>query len=67
MKKTIYPDEASLRALAEAVRPYLTEKRYAHTRAVEREAARLGEIYLPDRVNALRASALLHAPPSSTP
>lgn len=58
--KTIYPDETTLRALAEAVRPYLTEKRYAHTRAVEREAARLGEIYLPERVNALRASALLH-------
>lgn len=53
-------DEAALCELAEAVRPYLTEKRFAHTRAVEREAARLGEIYLPDRVAALRASALLH-------
>ena len=57
-KRTL--DEDALRKLAGEVRPYLTEKRYAHTRAVEREAARLGEIYLPERVNALRASALLH-------
>ena len=57
-KRTL--DEEALRKLAEEVRPYLTEKRYAHTLAVEKEAARLGEIYLPDRVDALRASALLH-------
>ena len=54
------PDEAQLGRLAEAVRPYLTEKRYAHTLAVEREAARLGAVYLPERVNALRAYSLLH-------
>ena len=53
-------DEAALCELAEAVRPYLTEKRYAHTRAVEKEAAALGEIYLPDRTASLRAAALLH-------
>ena len=53
-------DEDALNRLAEAVRPRLTEKRYAHTRAVEKEAARLGGIYLPERVAALRASALLH-------
>ena len=58
--KKITLDEKALSDLAEAVRPYLTEKRYAHTLAVEKEAARLGAIYLPDRVDALRASALLH-------
>ena len=35
-------------------------KRYLHTLAVEEEAARLGELFLPDRINALRAAALLH-------
>ena len=58
VKRTL--DEEALRQLAEDVRPYLTEKRYAHTLAVEKEAARLGELYLPGRVSALRASALLH-------
>ena len=52
--------EEDLARLAELVKPRLTEKRYAHTRAVEKEAARLGEIYLPERIPALRASALLH-------
>ncbi|MBE6725170.1 MAG: HD domain-containing protein [Ruminococcaceae bacterium] len=58
VKRTL--DEEALRQLAEDVRPYLTEKRYAHTLAVEKEAARLGELYLPDRIASLRASALLH-------
>ena len=52
--------EKELGELAELVRPRLTEKRYAHTRAVEREAVRLGEIYLPEKIPSLRASALLH-------
>ncbi len=54
-----YRDDDIL-ALREAVKPYLTAKRYLHTLAVEREAAALGEIYLPERVNSLRAAALLH-------
>ena len=55
-----HPDEEELEKLAEDVRPYLTESRYAHTLAVEKEAAKLGALYLPDRVNKLRAAALLH-------
>ena len=47
-------------ALSERVRPYLTGKRYEHTVAVAEEAARLGEIYLPEKINNLRAAALLH-------
>ena len=46
--------------LSERVRPYLTGKRYEHTVAVAEEAARLGELFLPGRINNLRAAALLH-------
>ena len=46
--------------MRERVRDYLKPKRYLHTLAVEEEAARLGELFLPDRINALRAAALLH-------
>ncbi len=53
-------DEKKLAELREAVRPYLKPKRYSHTLAVEEEAAYLGSIFLPEEVNALRASALLH-------
>ncbi|MBQ7921961.1 MAG: bis(5'-nucleosyl)-tetraphosphatase (symmetrical) YqeK [Clostridia bacterium] len=46
--------------LRQAVRPYLKEKRYLHTLAVEKEAAALGEIFLPDKIESLRTAALLH-------
>jgi predicted HD superfamily hydrolase involved in NAD metabolism len=36
------------------------EKRYNHTLEVEKMAARLGEVYAPDKISALRAAALLH-------
>lgn len=52
--------ETDAALLRERVRPWYTEKRYAHALGVEEEAARLGEILLPDRINALRAAALLH-------
>ena len=52
--------EEMLTELRERIRPYLKAKRYQHTLAVEKEAARLGEIYLPGEVNRLRAAALLH-------
>ena len=52
--------EESLISLREGIKPYLDEKRYHHTLAVEREAIRLGEIYLPEKVTSLRAAALLH-------
>lgn len=46
--------------LREKVKSYLKENRYSHVFAVEKEAAILGEIYLPSEVNRLRVSALLH-------
>lgn len=49
-----------IEALRVAVRPYLTEKRYAHTLAVEKEAAALAQIYLPEKEEKLRIAALLH-------
>ncbi len=52
--------EEKLSFLREKVKEYQTEKRYLHTLAVEREAAALGEIYLPDKIPHLRCSALLH-------
>ena len=56
------PTEDNVCALAEAVKPYLTDKRYAHTAAVAEEAARLGEIFgfSGDDIRRLRVSALLH-------
>ncbi|MBQ2545739.1 MAG: nicotinate (nicotinamide) nucleotide adenylyltransferase [Clostridia bacterium] len=57
-KRTL--DEAALGELSERVKPYLTPKRYAHTKSVEREAASLGALYLPEKIPSLRASALLH-------
>ncbi len=59
MDKIILTEEDIL-ALREKVRPYLTEKRFIHTLSVEKEADRLGEIYLPDERFRLRAAALLH-------
>lgn len=52
--------EEMLVTLRQLVRPWLTEKRYAHTLAVEKEVAELARIYLPAQENKLRAAALLH-------
>ena len=52
--------EEMLSALREKIRPYLTEKRYVHTLAVEKAAAELGKVYLSDQTEKLRVSALLH-------
>ena len=38
----------------------MSEKRFFHTVEVEKMAARLGEIYAPEKINILRAAALLH-------
>jgi predicted HD superfamily hydrolase involved in NAD metabolism len=59
MERIELTDE-QISVLRERVRDYLKPKRYLHTLAVEEEAALLGEMFLPDRINALRASALLH-------
>ena len=58
-RNRILTDE-EISELSERVRPYLTGKRYVHTVAVAEEAARLGGIYMPERINNLRAAALLH-------
>ena len=52
--------EDDILVLRDRIRPYLTEKRYLHTLSVEKEADRLGELYLPDDRIRLRAAALLH-------
>lgn len=49
-----------LDALRERVRGMMSEKRYAHTCAVEQMAARLGALYCPEHIPALRAAGLLH-------
>lgn len=54
--------DAMLDSLRERVKPYMNGKeyRYAHTLGVERECKALGELLLPEKINKLRASALLH-------
>jgi len=49
-----------LDSLRVRVVPYYQERRYAHVLAVEREIMRLGGVFLPERINELRAAALLH-------
>ena len=52
--------EEMLDALRADVSRGMSEKRFRHTAEVEKMAARLSELYLPDDVMALRAAALLH-------
>lgn len=58
--KTVILKENDILELREKIKPYLTEKRYAHTLSVEREADLIGELFLPDDRLRLRAAALLH-------
>ena len=60
MYNKIILTEADIDTLREKIRPYYTEKRYLHTLSVEKEAVKLGEIYLHDELMRLRAAALLH-------
>ncbi len=53
-------NEEMLRELREAVSGTMSPKRFRHTTAVEEMAARLGELYAPDKIDILRAAALLH-------
>ena len=53
-------DETTLDRLRESVSGEMSEKRFRHTAAVEKMAARLGELYAPDKIDILRAAALLH-------
>ncbi|MBR0302987.1 MAG: HD domain-containing protein [Clostridia bacterium] len=59
MSEIVITDEM-LSDLRVRVKPYMREKRYLHTLAVERECAALAAIYLPEREAELRAAALLH-------
>ena len=52
--------EESLTALYESVREQMSEYRFVHTAEVEKMAVRLGKLYAPDKLDKLRASALLH-------
>ena len=52
--------EEMLASLRERIKPYLTDKRYLHTLAVEKEVRALGSIYLSDSIEKLSAAALLH-------
>ena len=52
--------EKNLAALRERIKDYISGKRLTHTYGVEREIARLAEIYDPDEEYELRAAALLH-------
>lgn len=49
-----------LDALRASVEPHLLPRRMRHTLGVEAAAARLGAIYLPEKIPELRAAALLH-------
>lgn len=53
-------DEKELEALRRAVGEGLSDFRYAHILGVEKEAARLGELFAPEKIQTLRAAALLH-------
>ena len=53
-------NEQDIRALAERVRAYMSEKRFSHTLGVVRCAMALGELILPESVGELCAAALLH-------
>ncbi len=57
-KKTI--TEEMLADLRKRAVENMSEKRRVHTLAVEQMAMRIGTIYAPDKINVLRAAALLH-------
>lgn len=52
--------DSTLDALRSSLAGTMSEKRYAHTCAVERMAQRLGALYCPECIPELRAAALLH-------
>ena len=52
--------EEQIKNLREKISATLSEKRFIHTAEVEKMAARIGEIYAPDKVDVLRVAGLLH-------
>ncbi len=53
-------EEKSLSSLRARISCYMKDRRLSHTLAVEREAARLAQIYAPEKEYMLRCAALLH-------
>lgn len=53
-------NDQKLKALRSALGVKMSQKRYRHTCEVESMAIRLGELYCPDKIEILRAAALLH-------
>ena len=53
-------NEAMLSSLRGSVAARMSEKRFAHTLGVEEMAARIAEIYCPEKKGLLRVAALLH-------
>ena len=52
--------DSSLINLRNRIREYVGDHRYKHILGVEKAAAYLGEIFLPEKVSEIRAAALLH-------
>lgn len=52
--------DAQIDALRERVRGSMSDYRFIHTAEVEKMAVRIGELYAPDKLDILRAAALLH-------
>ena len=52
--------EKMLDGLRQRVLSRMSERRFTHTAEVEKMAVRLGELYAPDKIDVLRAAALLH-------
>ena len=52
--------EEQLKELREKISSLMSEKRFFHTAEVEKMAAKIGEIYAPDKVDVLRAAGRLH-------
>ena len=53
-------EEKQLELLFGAVKASMSDFRFDHTAEVEKMAVRLGELYAPEKINILRAAALLH-------
>ena len=52
--------EDQLDTLREKISSLMSAKRFFHTAEVEKMAARIGKIYAPEKIDVLRAAALLH-------
>lgn len=51
---------SSVDALRQRVARYMSSSRYEHTLGVEKMAVRLGEVFMPQKIDELRIAALLH-------